>query len=109
MNWYVYVEDVNARQIVKYDVFSHVSFLVDATSAYKNHKDDFKAFSKALKDCLRYYFWGQCEWEVILSAWPPSPKFKESKISVYDQVMLNYDVFAQRVWDYLGTITKGKK
>ena len=44
-----------------------------------------------------YYYWAKCEWEVIVSDWPTSGKV-EAKIDVYNQVMLNWDKFADYTW-----------
>ena len=98
MIWNVYVEDFNKKQIDAYNIFNHYSFNEDVKKAYKRHKDDFHAFSQAVKNSLMYYFWSKCEWEVILSDWPPSDNFSAAKVSVYDQVMMNWDVFIQYVW-----------
>lgn len=46
-----------------------------------------------------YYFWSKCEWEIILSDFPPSKKFQEKKVDVYEQVMLNWDIFINYVWN----------
>ena len=46
-----------------------------------------------------YYFWSKCEWEIILSDWPPSDTFCKEKIDVFDQVMLNWDIFVDYIWN----------
>lgn len=47
-----------------------------------------------------YYFWSKCEWEIILSDFPPSDRFKKKKVDVYEQVMLNWDKFINYLWKY---------
>ena len=98
MYWFVYVENINKREIEKYNIFDHDSFMNDVKDAYKKYKDDFESFAEKVKHSLMYYFWSKCEWEIILSDWPPSDKFKEKKINVYDQIMLNWDIFINYVW-----------
>lgn len=87
-------------------------------------------FEKAVINSLQYYFWAKCEYEVVITSWPiyinvqEFNKIKESstdpkylftidtdlskKIDVYDQVMLNRDLFINYVWTNLD-LFKGKK
>ena len=99
MHWNVYVEDINGKQMKKYDIFEHYGFAQDVKDAYKKHKDDFENFKEAVRQSLSYFFWAKCEWEIVLSPWPESNRFHEKKIDVYDQVRMNWDVFIKYVWD----------
>ena len=100
MHWFVYKDNFNARTIEKYDIFNHYSFDKDVKEIYKRYKNDFNTFSEEIKKSLMYHFWSKCEWEIIISDWPPSTKDKvEEKVDVYDQVMLNWKVFINYVWE----------
>ena len=99
MTWYVYAEDFNGKKIEKVNIFDHYRFLEDVKKIYKKYKNDFDTFAHEVKSSLMYYFWSKCEWEIILSSLFGRPDFKEMKIDVYDQVMLNWDVFIKYVWD----------
>jgi hypothetical protein len=96
--WKVYIENFNAKRIEQYNVFDHFKFSEEVKVAYKEHKDDFDAFSVSVQRSLMYYFWSKCEWEIILSHWPPRKDAREEKIDVYDQVRLNWDHFCDYVW-----------
>ena len=99
MVWNVYVESFNQKEIVPYNIFTHYGFNEDVKKIYKKYKNDFETFSEEVKTSLMYYFWSKCEWEIILSDWPSSPTSPiEKKVDVYDQVMLNWDIFIQYVW-----------
>lgn len=98
MHWFVIVEDFNGRRITEYDVFDHGGFAEDVRKAYKKNRNDFDVFSKKVRGSLLYYFCSRCEWEVIVSAWPPSDRIPDKKVDVYEQVMLNWDVFIGYVW-----------
>lgn len=51
--------------------------------------DEFKTF---VKDESQYQFWSRCEYEIILSDWPPSNPPIEEKWDVFDQIMMNHDI-----------------
>ena len=97
LEWFVYCEDVNRRVIEPYNIFSHSGFLKDCCKAAKSYPKDKDGFSSEVQRWLKYYYWAKCEWEIILSAWPNDESAQREKIDVYDQVMLNFDVFI----DYL--------
>ena len=106
--WNVYIYSFNEKKIITYDIFSHASFL-DDLKKLKKKKPTFDVFKEEIRKLLMYYFWSKCEWEIILSAWPPSTDRKEEKkIDVYDQVMLNFDAFCKYVWESLFTKNSNK-
>lgn len=101
LSWKVYIYDFNAKEIKEYDIFSHGTFQKELKKILKK-ASTLDEFSEELKKQLMYYFWSRCEWEVIISAWPPSDdRQEEIKVDVYSQVMLNWDVFRKYVWNTL--------
>jgi len=54
--------------------------------------------------CL-YYFWSKCEYEVIVSAWPPRDG-SDKKIDVYSQLKANWELFKNIVIEDLGYATE---
>lgn len=99
--WNVYVGDFNGKCIEKYNIFDLPSFKKDVVKAYQEYSNNFSEFSDKVKRALMYYFWSKCEWEVILTGWPPDPNYHDEKIDVYDQVCLNWDTFIVYVWNRL--------
>ena len=99
MEWYVIVEDVNKREISTYNIFNHYRFAEGVKEAYEAHKNDYAAFCGQVNRELMYYFWSKCEWEVIVSEWPPSPREVSEKIDAYSQVMMNQYIFFEYVWN----------
>lgn len=100
LEWNVYYEDFNGKKIVPFNIFHHTRFNEDVKKSFKKNKNDFETFKKETKSNLMYYYWSKCEWEIILSAWINSGRVPEVKVDVYDQVMLNFDLFAKYVWDF---------
>ena len=99
MHWFVYVDDFNGKRIVEYDIFKHGGFAEDVMKAYKKHRTDFDAFAEKVRGSLFYYYRSKCEWEVIVGAWVARDRTPERKVDVYQQVMLNWDVFIRYVWE----------
>ena len=100
LKWNVIIGDFNHKDIETYNIFDHGFFKEYCDKAWKNYKNDFNSFSKEVKRNLMYYFWGKCEWEVIVSHWPPSERFNDKKIDVCEQVMMNWDIFIIYLWNY---------
>lgn len=105
LSWNVYVENINKQEIEVYNVFDHSSFkkdIIEAFNASWNESDiigSIKVFKEKTESIALYYFWSKCEWEIILSDWPPTPegKFNKKKISVYDQLKLNWNSFTNYI------------
>jgi hypothetical protein len=100
MEWNVFRYNMNLREIETYNIFNHGTFLEYVKKAalkYKN-KDE---FVKQLKLELRYCFWRRSEYEIFISPWggyyPPGKDVK--KIDIYEQVMANFEIFADYVWN----------
>lgn len=97
--WNVYVESINRKEITTYNIFTHSSFLKDCKEHIKEYAEDREAFLEEVRKSLMYYFWSKCEWEIIISDWPPSKNFDGFKVDVYDQVMMNWGIFSQWLWE----------
>lgn len=130
----VYFEDFNERKIVIYNIFSHYRFYDSLLKIKKENADDFDAFAADVKASLLYYFWSKSEYEIILTSWPPYVEAEEldrlvserddfvkkngffyrnhvnlsveEKIDIYDQVLLNWDIFIKYLWDNKDLIKK---
>lgn len=118
MKWYVYREHFNSHEIEVFDVFRHISFRDNTINLKKKNlgKDE---FSKELKSIAMYYFWSKCEYEVVITSWPPyidnaelqrlnkeDPAYEQNvrlsvgrKVDVYQQLELNWDRFVDYVYD----------
>lgn len=128
MHWNVYREDFNARKIEVFDIFRHHRFKNAVEKLLKTQTNK-ASFADDLKHELMYNFWCKCEYEVVITSWPPyintedlqklnaeckekeekygHPPYKLSidlpcakKVDVYSQVMLNWDAFLDYVWSF---------
>ena len=79
-----------------------------------------KDFYETVRQALLYCFWSKCEYEMVLTDWPTCASVMNlaraiesadnqyrtcvdldvsRKVSVYDQVMLNWDIFCDYIWN----------
>ena len=100
LTWNVYYEDFNNKCIRSMNVFEHSRFYTDCIKNAKQNKNDKETFLKQLQRDLRYYYWSKCEWEIILTSWPERKDFNDEKIDVSEQIELNWDRFAEYVWEH---------
>lgn len=123
MIWNVFRHDFNRGEIKVWNVFEHGSFSRDveellSDSSYKSYED----FSERLRRIAQYYFWCKSEHEVVITSLIPYIDNKEfdrlnaerekhrylhyvnlevnEKIDIYDQLQLNWDIFAKYVWSF---------
>ena len=94
LKWIVILPN-QTDNITTYNIFNNLSFmagLMDLKARFK--KDNSIVLKEQIKKLLMYSFWSKAEYEIIIKSLFEK---EEHKIDVYEQVMLNYDVF----YDYL--------
>lgn len=106
LTWNVYVYNFNKRCIETRNILGKESVIIrdvleKAKSEYKENVPDYDKFKEEVSNIVMYYYWAKCEWEVIISAWPPNENAKEEKVDVYSQVMLNFDIFYNYIYTNL--------
>ena len=104
MEWYVYYHDSNKRKIIKWNVFNHGSFKKEVNKLLKE-KISKEAFSEKLKREVMYYFWSKCEYEIILSPW--TGKADDIKTDIYSQIVMNWNIFVNYIWNFKEKISEG--
>ena len=129
LEWNVFRYDFNARKIETYNVFNHGSFYNDVMKIPRKNKLE---FAEKLRREAQYYFWSKCEMEIVVTSWPPYIDEEEynrltkernehiakrgdtprvlnvcttvgSKIDIYEQLMLNWDMFVEYTWNTLNS------
>ena len=111
--WNVLYGDWNGREIKFRNVFDHWRLVHDIAKMSKRlsrdkeltEEEKKRAFAEELRRDMMYYYWSKCEWEVIVSAWPPRENM-EAKIDVWDQVKANWDIFLDYTWEHRKDIEK---
>ena len=87
----VIIWDINSRTIEPYDVLPYFR------REYKSlKKKDRPITREQWKEFVRrrgmYMFWARCEYEILISEWPPSKEDKHIKIDVWQQIDNNLDL-----------------
>ena len=99
IKWNVYYYNINLKKMKVFNIFEHYGFREDIINATKQY-DNKEEFLKYLKSSLMYYFWWKAEFEILLSPWLSSVDDDEClKIDIYDQVVNNWHIFSEYVWD----------
>ena len=89
------VPDMSKQEL--HDEVKMLLGLYAPTSEKIKNKDK---FAEALRKDLFYYFCSKAEYELIFSPWVGGDKEKESiKVDIYTQVMNNFDIFLDYVWN----------
>ena len=109
LEWNVYIGGFNSRRIEVYNIFDHGGFLEDCRKAARKYAKDRDSFANAVRKSLQYFFWSKCEWEIIIGHWPHHDAWKDAKVDVYAQVMLNWDRFEEYVWNHAVELRRREK
>lgn len=99
----VIVYNFNSKEFVSYNI---MPYLIDRYNAKAKSDrpvtfDEFRSFIK--REGMSQW-WSRCEYEVILSDWPPSGK--EKKIDVWWQIEMNLDLITEILID---NVKKGNR
>ena len=84
--WKAYYHSMSGHEIRPFNIFEHGRFREEV-------------FAEELRRSLFYYYGSKCEWEVVIGPWCGDRGTKEIKVDVYMQVMNNWDIFVDYVWN----------
>ena len=128
LEWNVFVEDWNRKEIKTFNIFQHGRFYEDVKKALKKI-DNKEEFAEELRKSLAWCYWSKCEWETVITSFPAritkeeldrlNEEFKSDtekyghepyslwisptvgkKVDIYEQVRLNWDIFVDYIWSH---------
>ena len=102
--FYVINYDFNSKEFVKYNVMPYLMRSYDEVKRRKDKPTTFDEFKEFVRDKSLYMYWSRCQYEIILSDWPPSGK--EKKIDVHWQLMNNWDLVTEVLMRNVGVEIK---
>lgn len=86
-------------RFVPYDI---MEYLINKWETSDVKPYNFKEVCEFIKKEAMIQWWSRCQYEIIISDWPPSDK--EEKWDVYKQIMMNLDnitiLFMENIKDY---------
>lgn len=95
--WMVYTGNFNRKSIELFNIFKHDFFCKGCDEAYDKCGGDKEKFAEEVKHELMYYYWSKVEWEVEVKDLFYD---KTRKVDVYEQVMLNWNIFIDYLWNW---------
>ncbi len=101
LEWNVFIESINEKKIKEYNVFNNTAFLDDCKKAFRKYgktEETRDELVDSIRTSAMYYYWCKCEWEVIITGWPPQREdsgFREKKVDVFSQLSLNWNRFIE--------------
>ena len=103
----VIVGNFNTGEMEYYDV---MPYLVEEYKKCKKRRDKyhktpktFEEFKEFVKAYSMYKWWARCEYEVIVTHWPPMKDERGFKMDVHWQVMMNIDVITRLLMESVVT------
>ena len=76
-----------------YNVFNNAYFSEAITNIMHTPKLSRTEISDNIRRKAQWQFWGRCEYEHVISSWPPYDADKGYKVDVFEQLTLNWDRF----------------
>ena len=86
----VIIYDINRKKFKPYDV---MGFFVNEYNEEENKPKTFAEFKEFVERKSMWRFWSRCEYEIILSDWPPSGV--EEKWDIHRQILMNIDIITE--------------
>ena len=90
----VIIYGFNSKKFETYDVLPYLRECYKGIRKKDKRPETFEQFKDFVEKESRYMFWSRCEWEIILSPWPPHDGVEE-KWDVYGQIEMNLDLIAR--------------
>ena len=98
LEWNAAYYSLNGHKLKTFNVLNHVGLRIDLGKLARKRGLTREQFEEGVRKELIYHFWSKCEWEFVISEWPPNEKVDGSKVDVFDQIWMNKDRFVDYLW-----------
>lgn len=95
LNW-----DINRNQLETYDVLPYFRREYEACPRKPSTKEEWKEF---IRKEGKYRYWARCEYEIIISPWPPQKKDVNVKVDVWQQIENNLELIVKLLMEEYDT------
>ena len=101
MTWNVRLYDPNVEDVRAYNVFNNAPFAEAVRELFATPEQPYDKLTERVRQLAQWQFWARCEYECVVSAWPPDSRdvVVGRKIDVYQQLCWNWERFAEYVYD----------
>ena len=89
--FYVICYNPNSKKFYHYDIMPYLMYKYK--NSFERRPKSHEEFVEFVDAECRYQYWGRCEYEFILTPWPPNIEI-ENKIDIYWQLEPNIDTIA---------------
>ena len=97
MKWNTIIYD-NGK-IKYFNIFRNILFREAIEQIFRTPEQSREDIEEQVKKKAQWQFWGRCEYEIILSEWPSSPKDNSYKLDVFEQLEANWERFIDYIYD----------
>lgn len=86
--------DINRDELTTYDVLPYFrdEYKVTKKKDRPNTVNEWKEF---IRQKGMYMFWSRCQYEIIISPWPPQKKDVSVKVDIWQQIKMNLDLIVE--------------
>ena len=89
LNW-----GINRNELEPYDVLPYFRKCYEECKK-KDRPKTANEWEEFIRRKGMYMFWSRCEYEIIISPWPPQKKNVSVKIDVWQQIEMNLDLIVE--------------
>lgn len=89
----------NNGKLEYFNIFRNILFREAIEEIFRISEQSREVIEDQVKRKAQWQFWSRCEYEVIISEWPPNPKDNDYKLDVFEQLEANWERFIDYIYD----------
>ena len=97
--WFVISYDHKRQLVVPYNVFTNETLCEELTHLFSIPDATFEELEDDLFEIVRKIFYCRCDYEVWVFGYPRAAKDEGDLIDVFDQLTINFERFAEYVYN----------
>ena len=86
-------------KIEYFNIFRNISFREAIEEIFRIPEQSREEIEEQVKRKAKWQFWSRCEYEIILSEWPPNATDNNYKLDVFEQLEANWERFMDYIYD----------
>lgn len=86
-------------EVVPYNVLPYFRRCWEAKEFDQPKVSSRKDLKLWISKASHYEFWSRCEYELLISHWPPREDIPRVKVDVHEQLMMNLEIITDILWE----------